>query len=182
MQSQRLFLIFIALVAIFLTVGCLNLPEDEVYSAPFAVVQQETKSDSTSSELALPSTPLEIDFDRKRFEEIREVLKMIETGRTTLHLIEAYDIDVVFESGKGSRFNPNTNQITIDSNVERFAAALILIHEITHARYFHEGSMADIQLDGREAYAQKKVVEEMEAVVSNIEAKIELTEVGVGMG
>ena len=128
MRSQNLLLGIISLIALFLTVGCLNPIEKEANSAPFAVAQQEAASDSLSTESTSPTTRPDSGLDDERFEEISEVLTMIETGRTTLSLIEAYEIGIEFESGEGSRFNPNTNQITVDSNVERKAAALILIH------------------------------------------------------
>jgi len=179
MRSQNLLLGILALIALFLAVGCNRPSEKEAYSAPFAVAQQEAASSGFSSESTLSSAQLNTGLDDVRFEAISEVLAMIESGRSTLSLIEAYEISVVFEAGEGSRFNPNTNQIVIDSNNKRFSAALILIHEVTHARYYHEGSVADVHLDGRQAYAHKKVEEEMVAVVSNIEAKMELAEVGV---
>ena len=113
------------------------------------------------------------------FEEISQVLGTIETGRATLELIEQLGVDLQFEPGKGSCFYPHRNQIVIDSKFERYQAALVLIHEVTHARYFHEGLTAVVTNPDQQAYVQQKVEEEIDAMVAGVEATMELAEAGV---
>jgi Zn-dependent peptidase ImmA (M78 family) len=83
-------------------------------------------------------------------------LNQIATGRSTLSIIDKYDIGIYFEPGTGLYFNPNTNEIVIDNNHEPVRAALALVHEVTHARYLHEGSTTDILFDSRQAYIEKR--------------------------
>jgi hypothetical protein len=178
MRSQRTILILLSLAIIFFAAGCLNLVKEETSSAPLAIAQQEAarigKTDQPLSPSVEPGTNLGVE----EFERISEALLTIATGRETLNLIEKYDIDVKFESGGGSRFNPNTNQIVVDTKHDLYPAGLILIHEVTHARFFHEGPVANAKADGRQEFVQKKVAEEMEAVVSSIEAKMEFEQAG----
>jgi hypothetical protein len=117
--------------------------------------------------------------DHERFERINKVLSMIETGQSTLRLVADYEINVRFEAGKGSRFNRQKNEIVIDSTLGHFSAALSLVHEVTHARYFHEGMAADIGSLSRQKYVQMKLDEEISAVVTRNEATMELSEKGV---
>jgi hypothetical protein len=118
-------------------------------------------------------------MDHDRFDEIEGLLNRIETGQATLSLINQYDIVVQFTSERGSRFNPNTNQIYINRSHDPVMAALILVHEVTHARFLHEGTAADFKMDGRETYVAKKVQEEATAAVGSIEAKMELEAAGL---
>ncbi|MGD2048327.1 MAG: hypothetical protein PVH03_02470 [Chloroflexota bacterium] len=179
MQSQRTILILISLAIIIFAAGCLNPIKEEASPAPLAIAQQEPMRVGEAVQPLPPSLDKESDLKPEAFERVGEVLKIIATGRETLYLIEKYDIDIHFEPDGGSRFNPNTNQIVVDSKHDLYPAALILIHEVTHARIIHEGSAADVKADSREAFVQGKVAEEMEAVVSSIEAKMEFEQNGV---
>jgi hypothetical protein len=161
---------FILLATIILTVSCKKAPLNGIYPASFPKVQGSVVDGH--AELATG-------LDQQRFEEINQVLGMIEEGRSTLQLIEAYQIRVHFEPGAGSRFIPSSNKIVIDSRFGHFSAALILVHEVTHARYYHEGLAADIKLHSRQAYAQMKTEEEMVAAIHSILATKELSEAGV---
>ena len=178
MQTWRTTLILISLAIVFLATGCLNPLKEEASSAPFAIAQQGVVDLNQTDQPPPPIADPKTDFENEEFVRVSEVLNTTATGKKMLSLIEQYDIDVRFESDGGSRFNPNSNQIVVDSNTELYAAALILIHEVTHARYLHEDSAADVKADGREEFVHKKVTEEMEAVVGSIEAKMELEGVG----
>lgn len=114
-----------------------------------------------------------------RFEEISRILSMSDRGESALQLIETYRINLRFEPGNGSRFLPHSNEIVINSKAGRFSAALTLVHEATHARYYHEGMAADIKLLSRQAYTEMKMEEELMAVMNRIEATEELSENGV---
>lgn len=160
---------------ILLTTAGLNPSAKMVYSAQFAFFQQEAANESHSPQFEESKSS----FDREHFEDISQVLSMIETGQTTLHLIDKYEIGVGFELGEGSRFYPYRNEIIIDSKFGHYSAAILLIHEVTHARYFHEGLAADVALNAQHVYVQRKMEEEVNAMVASIEATSELWEAGI---
>jgi hypothetical protein len=181
MQSIRHLLILITLITVFLVVTAIAFVNpfiEEAASSPFALAIEEafTGKVTIDSQLLIITDPA---LDNVRFEEIADLLNKIDTGGSTLSLINQYDIGVQYTSERGSRFNPNTNQIFINRNNDPVIASLILVHEVTHARYLHEGSAADITTDSRETYVTKKVQEEAAAVVNSIEAKMELEAAGV---
>lgn len=113
-----------------------------------------------------------------RLEGIGAVLATIPTGQSTLALIERYQISVRFDVGHGSRFYKERNEVVIDLSQGNFSAALSLVHEATHGRYFHEGLTASAA-DDRQTYVQMKLEEEISAVVSQVKAATELSEIGV---
>jgi hypothetical protein len=156
------------MATIILTVAYQHHSSNTVFPTLFSNPQKATGEDSPVSGL-----------DLARFEEISMVLSMSGKGQSTLQLVEAYQIRVRFEPGNGSRFIPNRNEIVIDSRAEKFSAALTLVHEVTHARYYHEGLTADINLLNRQEYTQMKIEEEMMAVINRIEATKQLSESGV---
>jgi len=123
----------IIMATIILTVACQNHSTKTTFPTSFSTPQNGTGEDSPVSGL-----------DLARFEEISRVLSMSEKGQSALQLVEAYQIRVRFEPGNGSRFIPNRNEIVIDSRAGKFSAALTMVHEVTHARYYHEGLTADI--------------------------------------
>lgn len=182
MQSRPNLLTLIRIATVFLAVALLTPSGAHQFAAatssPFAGVTEEAFADRSTihSHLLITSDP---GLDNGRFEEIVNLLNKIEIGHSALSLINQYDIVVQFTSERGSRFNDNTNQIFINRSHDSVMAALILVHEVTHARYLHEGSAADIKVDSRETYVAKKVQEEAAAVVNSIEAKMELEAVGV---
>lgn len=116
---------------------------------------------------------------QSRLEGIGGVLATIPTGQATLALLESYHISVRFDTGHGSRFYKERNEIVMDSSQGDFSAALSLVHEATHARYFHEGLTATVEYSDREVYVQMKVEEEITAVESQVLAATELSEIGV---
>ncbi len=138
--------------------------------------------ENTPSAIAKPSpnnVPAEAYSDTQDFAEISLFLQQIPTGRRTLDLVEKYHISVRFVGGGGSYYNSNDNQVIIDSNHESFRKALSLVHEVTHARFHHEGLEANILIDDRQSYIEKKVSEEVEAVANSIAAKMELEDAGI---
>jgi hypothetical protein len=182
MQSRRNLSTLIIIATVLLAVTLLAPFSAHQFAAgtssPFARALEEAlfERSTTHSNLFISADP---DLDRGRFEEIVKLLDQIDIGQSALSLINQYDITVQFTSKRGSRFDVNTNQIFIDRSHESVMAALILVHEATHARYLHEGSATHIKVVGRETYITKKVQEEAMAVVNSIEAKMELEALGV---
>lgn len=171
-------LLLISLATLLVTIMVLSPLANKVYSAQHGVSQQITAVESLSSQSTYREGS-QSGLDRERFADIRKVLSMVETGRTALHLIDKFDIGIGFDRGEGTRFYPYRNEIIIDSKYGQFSAAIYLIHEITHARYFHEGLAADVKQTPRQAYVQMKLAEEISAMVASIEATTELWEAGV---
>ena len=157
----------------------LSAAAEPVLDVPTVLAAAEPTVPVTAEQTAPASWQPVAEFDRQRYDEISAVLNQIATGRMTLSLIDKYEIGIYFEAGGGSYFNPNTNEIVLEANHEPVRAALALVHEVTHARYLHERSTADILSDSRRAYIEKKVGEEVAGVVKSIEAKMELEAVGV---
>lgn len=177
MQSRHQFFV-ILFAAMLLAVACQNPSSNKIFLTSLTATQPEGVNDDPSIQPAHFRRP-ESGTDQERFEGIRQVLETIETGQSTLRLLEKYKISVSFEPGSGSRFYPHRNEIVVDSKFGHFSAALILIHEVTHARYFHEGLAADVITSGRQTFVQQKIEEEVAAMVTSIEATIELSETGV---
>jgi hypothetical protein len=170
MQSKKRVSIIIIMATIILSVACQRQQTNTVVPVPSANAQNTAGEESPE---------LLSDQDQERFEGISKVLNMIESGKSALQQIEAYQIGVRFEPGGGSRFFPSRNEIVLDSRFGKFTAALILVHEATHARYYHEGLAADIKLLNRQAYTQMKTEEEMAAAINSIAATKELWESGL---
>ncbi len=177
MQFPRRMLVLLC-IAILLTIVGLNSSAKTVYAAQFAVFQQEATNENHSPQTS-QSEWSNSSIDQEKFEAISQVLSMIKTGQTTLHLIDQYKIGVGFELGEGSRFYPSQNQIIIDSKYGKFSAAILLIHEVAHAHLFHQGLAADPKGNDRQTYVERKMEEESYAIVASIEATSELWELGV---
>jgi hypothetical protein len=179
MRSRFHLLILLTLVVFLLGVVNLATPTGRAVPEPLTIFRQTVTHIDDAVQKTLNKAQLGLEFNRVSFERISQLLNMIPTGKSTLSMIEKYDIDVGFESGEGSRFIPSTNQIIIDSNQGELLAALTLVHEVTHARFFHDGSASNVLSVDRKEFVKKKVEEELNAVGSSIEAQMELEAAGV---
>jgi len=113
------------------------------------------------------------------FQPVRSVLEMFPSGNSALALMDQYQVQVEFASGKGTYFLASDNSIVIESGHEPMRAALSFVHEINHAKFWHEGLRADISEMTEADYARLRVEEEAEGVVKSIEAKMELQKAGL---
>lgn len=177
MQSRYQVYMFL-LAAILLAGACQKPSSKEVYPAPFSTYQHSIANAGHSIQIT-EFDGVGYSVDLEYLAGIDEVLSMTEAGRTTWRLIDKYEVALHFELGAGSRFYPGKNEIVIDSRLGRFSAALVLIHEVTHARYYHERLTAEATILSRQAYVQQKMEEEVDAMLTSIEATIELYEAGV---
>jgi hypothetical protein len=113
--------------------------------------------------------------DRERVEAVRQILQQSDSGRRALELKDEYDVEVrAGRSGGGSYYDSSSNAMFIDPDESNESAALTFVHEMNHARYFHEGIGADAASMTREEYVNGMVEEESEGTVRSIETKIEL--------
>jgi hypothetical protein len=114
--------------------------------------------------------------------QIQAILSQIPTGQQALAMGEQHQVQVSFASGKGTFYLASRNTIVIDSQHQPMRAALSFVHEVNHARFWHEGLRADISSLSVEEYARLRVLEEAEGVARSIEAKMELQAAGVDVG
>jgi hypothetical protein len=178
MLSRSHLLRLIAVVTVFPIVIFANPFSGEATSSPFALAKEEAFTDQIAVDSHLFITT-DAGLDYGLFEELVDLLNRIDTGKSTLSLINQFNIGIQFTSEKGSRYNPNSNEIFINRSHKPVLAALILVHEVTHARFWHESSAADVSNDSREAYVVKKIQEEATAITNSIEAKMELESAGM---
>lgn len=171
-------LLAISIATLFLTTAFLMPSFQKVYPVQSTASQREAAHENRSP-LPAHLEGHEPRPDQERFEEISQVLSMIETGQATLHLIDKHEIGVAFEPGVASAFYPRRNEIVIGSGIGKLTAALRMVHEVTHARLHHEGLATSVTLPDRQLYVQMKMEEELTAMVTAIEATSELWEVGV---
>lgn len=116
-----------------------------------------------------------------RMAEITNVLVQIEIGRQALAIAEIYEVEIQFEDSPGAVYRSYNNTMIIDINYSPERAALSFIHEMAHARYYHEGLRPDINLTGRENYISARLGEEAEATALSIEAKTEMAKAGLNV-
>lgn len=108
------------------------------------------------------------------FAPIRELLTRTETGRTALAQMAQYGVGLMFVQGRGTFYSIDINTMIIDADKSPVKAALSFVHEMNHARYYHEGLRADIHKLDRDEYIRLKVAEEAHSVALSIDAKTEL--------
>jgi hypothetical protein len=114
--------------------------------------------------------------------QIQAILNQIPTGQQALAMGEQYQVQVSFAPGKGTFYLASRNTIVMDDKDEPMRAALNFVHEVNHARFWHESLRAEIGSLSFEEYVRLRVLEEAEGVVRSIEAKMELQAAGVDVG
>jgi hypothetical protein len=115
------------------------------------------------------------DTFKKKFEEAEKVLKNSTTGKEALAVVAKYSIDVKEgTAGGGSEYSASANAMMIDPNENAVDVALTFVHEVNHAKAYHEGKWADPKKQSRDEYIKAEIQEEAEGTVKSIETKIEL--------
>jgi len=112
---------------------------------------------------------------KKKFEEAEKVLKSSDTGKEALDVVTKYKIDVKEgAAGGGSEYSASENAMKIDSTESAVDVALTFVHEVNHAKAYHEGKWAEPTKLSRDEYIKAEINEEAEGTVKSIEAKMEL--------
>jgi len=119
------------------------------------------------------------DKEQGRLGETEALLGRSTIGVTALGLMKQYDVKVAFAQGGGTYYRTQANTVVIDLSHEPLAAALLLVHEMNHARVRHRESLADIQAVSREDYVLMKLQEEAESVALSLQFKMELAHTGL---
>ncbi len=120
-----------------------------------------------------------IDQQEVPFQQIRALLVKTETGKMTLDLMGSYHVGIRFDQGSGTIYHVPSNTMVIDANQDPVLAAINLVHEMNHARYYHEGLRADAHAYDRDEFVRMKIAEEAQCVVLSIQVKTELWKAGV---
>jgi hypothetical protein len=115
------------------------------------------------------------------FAPIKELLALTDTGRTALAQMEQYGVGLKFMPGRGTFYSIEANTMVIDADKSPVKAALSFVHEMNHARYYHQGLRADIHALARDEYVRQKVAEEAHSLALSIDAKTELWKAGVNV-
>lgn len=112
-----------------------------------------------------------------RRQQIETLLGTTDTGRWALGVIRRWSIPVDYEfSGTGSFHRAGS--VFINRTLSVDAAALVMMHEAQHANTFKSGRAADVDALGREEYIQRKIADEAEAVVRQIEGSVPMQAAG----
>ena len=111
--------------------------------------------------------------------DLLAVLDSIPTGREALGILEEFDIEVRFELSLGSYFKTPDNFVVMGLHESPEAAALTLVHEMSHAEAYITGAAPNPKTLSRASYVQRNVAEETEAVLRAIRASFELRQAGL---
>ena len=112
-----------------------------------------------------------------RRQQIETLLGTTDTGRWVLRIIRRWSIPVDYEySGTGSFHRAGSIYINRTLSVD--AAALVMMHEAQHANTFKSGLAADVNALSREEYIRRKIADEAEAVVRQIEGSVPMQAAG----
>lgn len=114
-----------------------------------------------------------------RKKSIENILRASATGMWALAIIEKWKIPIDYEAGPGSFHSEG--KIYLDKTLGVGAVAQTIMHEAQHANTFKSGNAADIKALGREEYIKKKIADEAEAVVREIEGMAITRGLGVDM-
>lgn len=113
------------------------------------------------------------------FEPIRTLLEQFPLGQDALAKMSQYSVSLRWQNGGGSFYDAASNTMVLDQVPGADETAMVFVHEINHARYHHEGLVADIMNDSREDYVSGMVGEEAEGTVLSIEAQMEMEAAGL---
>jgi len=113
-----------------------------------------------------------------RKKAIEDILRASATGMWALGVIEKWSVPVNYEFVGTGSFH-RTGSIFINKTLSPGAAAMVMMHEAQHANTFKSGKAADIKALGRAEYVKKKIADEAEAVVRQIEGYAVTKSLGV---
>lgn len=135
---------------------------------------EATEATAMTESLAQPESTVEA----TRFQEISGILQTISTGRAALQALADYNVPVSLQDGTGSYYDSDLNLIVLDSQHSDLSAALVLVHEATHAWYRNHSLTPDPSSLTREEYVARRISQEADGQARAIEAKLELGRAG----
>lgn len=119
---------------------------------------------------AAPATP-------SRQAQVYAKLNTTDTGRWALGIIDKWKIPVDYNFAGVGSFH-QAGKIFINRSLSIDAATLVTMHEAQHANTFKSGLAADVSKLSRADYVAKKIADEAEAVVRQIEGSVPMVAKG----
>jgi hypothetical protein len=120
-----------------------------------------------------PATP-------SRQAQVYAKLNTTDTGRWALGIIDKWKIPVDYNFAGVGSFH-QAGKIFINRSLSIDAATLVTLHEAQHADTFKSGRAADVEKLSRAEYITKKIADEAEAVVRQIEGSVPMVAAGAGL-
>jgi uncharacterized protein DUF6782 len=115
-----------------------------------------------------------------RAKAITDALNASATGMWALGILTKWKIPVDWEYGGVGSFHQE-GKIFLNKSLSIGGATLVMMHEAQHADTFKSGNAAKIKELGREEYVKKKIADEAEAVVRQIEGMAVTESLGLTM-
>ena len=107
-------------------------------------------------------------------------LNTTDTGRWALGIIDKWKIPVDYHFAGVGSFH-QAGKIFVNRSLSIDAATLVTLHEAQHADTFKSGRAADVEKLSRAEYITKKIADEAEAVVRQIEGSVPMTAAGASL-
>ena len=107
-------------------------------------------------------------------------LNTTDTGRRALGIIDKWKIPVDYHFAGVGSFH-QAGKIFVNRSLSIDAATLVTLHEAQHADTFKSGRAADVEKLSRAEYITKKIADEAEAVVRQIEGSVPMTAAGASL-
>ncbi len=120
-----------------------------------------------------PATP-------SRQAQVYAKLNTTDTGRWALGIIDKWKIPVDYNFAGVGSFH-QAGKIFVNRSLSIDAATLVTMHEAQHANTFKSGLAADVDKLSRADYIAKKIADEAEAVVRQIEGSVPMVAKGASL-
>lgn len=120
-----------------------------------------------------PATP-------SRQAQVYAKLNTTDTGRWALGVIDRWSIPVDYNYAGVGSFH-RAGRIFINRSLSIDAAAIVTMHEAQHANTFKSGLAADVESLSRAEFIRRKIADEAEAVVRQIEGSVPMVAGGASL-
>jgi hypothetical protein len=116
-----------------------------------------------------------------RAKAITDGLNASATGQWALSILTKWKIPVDWEYTAGPGSFHSEGKIFLNKSLSIGGAILVMMHEAQHADTFKSGNAAKVKELGREEFIKKKIADEAEAVVRQIEGMAVTATLGLSM-
>jgi len=148
-------------------------PADPSLAEPATANAVEPGTGTGTGTTPAPATP-------SRQAQVYAKLNTTDTGRWALGIIDKWKIPVDYNFAGVGSFH-QAGKIFINRSLSIDAATLVTLHEAQHADTFKSGRAADVEKLSRAEYITKKIADEAEAVVRQIEGSVPMTARGASL-
>ncbi|HSW49759.1 MAG TPA: DUF6782 family putative metallopeptidase, partial [Bryobacteraceae bacterium] len=116
-----------------------------------------------------------------RMTAMRDTLQDSAAGRHALDVMQRNGAGTRFDNSDGYYFDPSTNTMTMNPDMDPAFQTTGVVHEMTHAEAHHDGTTPNIQTSTREEYVNGMMAEEARGDAAANQARRELIENGHDM-